>query len=162
MTDILPKNRWVILFTFFVALVLSVVPLPSWMQVGRPEWVAMVLIYWVLAMPHAVGVGYAWCVGLFVDLLQGQLLGLNALCLAVLAYFTLRLYERLRMFSTGQQSLLVMVLVGLHQLLSHWGQATVGAASGSLYFLIPALIGGLLWPWFFVIFRGLRRSFNVT
>ena len=39
-------------------------PLPGWLDPFRPEWVALVLIYWCMAVPNRVGVGVAWIVGL--------------------------------------------------------------------------------------------------
>ena len=48
-----------ILLTFFVAYVLAVVPLPDWLMWGRPEWVALTLVYWVIALPHRVGIATA-------------------------------------------------------------------------------------------------------
>ena len=39
-----------------VAGVLTVLPLPGWLQWGRPEWVALILIYWCIALPHRVGI----------------------------------------------------------------------------------------------------------
>ena len=53
----------VILLTFVAAYVLAVLPLPHWLQWGRPEWVALVLIYWCIALPHRVGMVPAWCWG---------------------------------------------------------------------------------------------------
>ena len=35
----------VILFTFIIALLLTVVPLPDWARYLRPDWVGLVLIY---------------------------------------------------------------------------------------------------------------------
>ena len=39
----------IILATFLVGLMLSQIPLPHVIEWARPEWVAMILIYWVMA-----------------------------------------------------------------------------------------------------------------
>jgi rod shape-determining protein MreD len=50
---------FIILGTFIVGLMLSQIPLPYFIEWARPEWVAMILIYWVMALPHRVGMGMA-------------------------------------------------------------------------------------------------------
>ncbi len=48
------SGYFVILLTFLVAAVLSVLPLPEWLQWARPEWLTLTLIYWCIALPHRV------------------------------------------------------------------------------------------------------------
>ena len=66
------NGRWVIVLTLLLALWLAIVPLPMWAQWGRPELVAMVLIYWVIALPERVGIGMAWVTGLLQDIIEGS------------------------------------------------------------------------------------------
>lgn len=153
---------WVILLTFLIAYLLAIVPMPVWAMNFRPEWVSLVLIYWVMALPYRIGIGSAWVAGLFMDILEGSILGLNALVFALLAYITLSLHKRLRMFSALQQSGLIIAVIGLDLLVSHWLQLVSGqtVASGML-FLMGAVSSALLWPFIFQLLRHLRRSFNV-
>jgi rod shape-determining protein MreD len=156
------QGIWVILLTFFIAYLLAIVPFPEWAMSYRPEWVPLVLIYWVMALPYRVGIGTAWVAGLMLDILEGSILGLNALALVALAYITLSLHKRLRMFSTFQQSGLVSTLVGLNLMICHWLQLATGqTVSSNLLFLTAALTSGLMWPIIFQILRQLRRSFSV-
>ncbi|WP_299180888.1 rod shape-determining protein MreD [uncultured Neptuniibacter sp.] len=152
---------FIILATFLVGLMLSQIPMPHLFEWARPEWVAMILIYWVMALPHRVGMGVAFFLGLLLDVIKGSVLGLNALSLTIIAFLTLVLHQRLRMFPLVQQALMVMVLVGINQLLFHWMQAFTGYTGESLIFLLPCLMSGLLWPWLFVILRGIRRFFRI-
>ena len=40
---------------------------------GLPtQWVPMVLMYWVMALPYRVGIGSAWMAGIVLDVLEGQ------------------------------------------------------------------------------------------
>jgi rod shape-determining protein MreD len=151
----------IILATFLVGLMLSQIPLPYYLEWARPEWVAMILIYWVMALPHRVGMGVAFFLGLFLDVIKGSVLGLNALSLTIIAFLTLLLHQRLRMFPVVQQALMVMVLVGINQLLFHWMQAFTGYTGDNLIFLLPCLISAVLWPWLFVVLRGIRRLFRI-
>lgn len=152
----------VIVITLVVALLLSIMPLPLWAQWGRPEWVAMVLVYWVMALPERIGIGVAGITGLALDLVQGAPLGQNMFALGVLTYLVLILYQRLRMYSALQQSGVLFVLLGLNQLLCHWVQTLVGSPSPNLLFLLPALVSALIWPWLLVFLRFLRRYYAVS
>lgn len=160
-------RTWVIWLTFLIALLLTTAPMPESMEWGRPQWVALVLIYWVVALPHRVGLWSAWIVGLLLDVLLGSLLGANALSLAIVAYLVQRLHQRIRMFPPWQQAFLVLVLVGIQQLLLYWTQWLSGTAStntsdNSLIFLLPSVVSCLLWPWLFVVLRGVRRALRVN
>lgn len=153
---------WVILLTFFIAYLLAIVPFPEWAMNFRPEWVPMVLMYWVMALPYRVGIGSAWAAGLVLDILEGSALGLNAMGLVVIAYVTLSLHQRLRMFSLVQQSGLVFTLVGLNLLLTHWLQIVTGqTVASNLFFLMAALTSAIIWPSLFQLLRHIRRSFDV-
>ncbi len=156
------QGLWVILLTFFMAYLLAIVPFPEWAMNYRPEWVPLVLIYWVMALPYRVGIGSAWMAGLVLDILEGSILGLNALALVVIAYITLSLHQRLRMFTLFQQSGLIIALVGLNLMICHWLQLTAGqTVSNSLVFLMAAVTSAFVWPFLFQILRQLRRGFSV-
>jgi rod shape-determining protein MreD len=150
---------WVVVLSILIALYLSIVPLPFWAQWGRPEWLALVLVYWVIALPEHVGIGVAWLSGLSLDIIESTPLGQNALAISVIAYVALILYQRMRMYTPWQQALVVFVLVGVHQLIGHWVQTLTGVISPNLLFLLPALVSALLWPWLSVILRFCRRYF---
>jgi rod shape-determining protein MreD len=152
---------WIIAFTFIVALMLTMLPLPDWAALYRPEWVAMVLIYWCLALPDRVGVGIGWSAGLLLDVVKGALLGQHALALALVAYLTLHLHQRVRVFPLWQQSLFVLLMVALNQLLVLWVKGIIGLQPDSWLYWLPSLTSMLLWPWVFLILRDLRRSFLV-
>lgn len=156
---------WVIAVTFVVAMMLSVVSMPSFvpMELGylRPEWVVLVLIYWVIALPHRIGIMVAWTIGLLMDVLHGSLLGQHALAFIVVAYVSQSLYQRMRMFSIWQQSLIVFAIVGLNQLINFWIESIAGLTDWSLWYLFPSVVSMLLWPWIFLILRYCRRQFNV-
>lgn len=156
------QNGWAILATFVVAVMLTLLPLPEWAERFRPEWVAMVLIYWCMALPERVNIGIGWLAGLFLDVARGALLGQHALALTLVAYLTVRLHRRLRVFPLWQQSLAVLMLVACAQLLVLWVKGIIGQSPGDWSYWLPAFTSMLLWPWMFLILRDLRRHFRVT
>ncbi|HDY81404.1 MAG: rod shape-determining protein MreD [Gammaproteobacteria bacterium] len=152
----------VILLTFFVAYVLAVLPLPQWLLWGRPEWLALVLIYWTIALPARVGVVTGLLLGVGLDVLEGAVLGQNAFALVVVALLSVILYQRLRVYSLWQQAGVVFVLVGINQLICQWVQNLQGVGARSLFFMLPAVSSALLWPVVLHTLRGLRRYYRVN
>ena len=152
----------VIIFSFIAALALTVFPLPDWLAVVRPEWVTLVLIYWCMALPNRVGVISAWIIGLILDVLRVGLLGQNALALCIIAYITLKLYQRLRIFPLWQQALSVFVLVSLSQMLSLWVKGITGQPIDLMTYWLPSLSSMIAWPLVFITLRALRRKFKVS
>ncbi len=155
------SGSWVIILTFIGALILSALPMVESLQWWRPEWGILVLFYWIVVLPQRVGMGVGWLLGILLDVLEGGLLGLNALALTIAAYFVLLFYQRLRMYNWFQQSLFVFILVAMNQVLSLWIKGILGVSVQSLMFLMPALVSAMIWPWIFILLRGIRRKFNV-
>ena len=82
-----------------LTLVLGVLPLPDAVEPLRPDWMAVVLIYWSLMAPRKFSLLTAFWMGLALDTLSGALLGQNALALLTVVYladkFHLRFDSRL-------------------------------------------------------------------
>ncbi len=156
-------NGWAIWISFALALVLSVVPMPPFLEVGRPMWVALLLAYWMLYLPHRVGMASAWVLGLTLDVLYGTLLGQNALVLTLIGFLLQTLQQRLRMFPTWQQAVVLLVVFGLGQLLQLWLYVLTGNLPPPTFtYLLPALISALLWPWLFSALGGLRLRLRIN
>ena len=156
------SNIWVGWLTLAVALLLSVSSMPKFMELGRPLWLALFLTYWVLAVPHRVGMTTAWVIGLLADVLNGTLLGQNALILTLITFLVLTLHQRLRMFPMWQQSTVLLVVFGLAQLVQLWLNALTGSRPPTLTFVLPALVSALLWPWVCTLLRGLHQRLGVN
>ena len=97
------RNGWMIWLTFAIGLLLSISPMPQFMEILRPLWLALLLAFWALYMPHKVGMVTAFCLGLAEDVLYGTLLGQNALTLTLITFLVLSLQQRLRVFPMWQQ-----------------------------------------------------------
>ena len=69
---------WVIYASLSAALLFTLLPLPMDWRGFRPDVAALTLFYWVLALPHRVGVATAFMVGVTQDLIEGAPMGLSS------------------------------------------------------------------------------------
>lgn len=152
----------IIFLSLTAALLLTIVPLPEHLRLLRPDWVLLVLIYWAMALPHRVGVGIGWIMGLINDVLTGMLLGQHALAYCLVIFLTLKLHQRLRLYPLWQQAQSILVLLTLGQLILLWINGMIGRPLHSWLYWAPSVLGALLWPVLFVFLRGLRRAFRVV
>lgn len=149
------------LLTVIGAFMLAIMPLPDWAIEFRPDWVTLVLIYWVMAIPSRIGVTMAWFAGLFLDVSYGTLMGQHAVGMVLVIYVIHMQHQRLRVASLLQQAIVIFFLLLIKQLLTLWVDGMVGRAPGSLYYFMPTITSTLLWPWIYLILRDLQRKFGV-
>lgn len=146
-----------IIISFLLALLLSIFSLPDWLQALRPQWLALLVIYWCLTAPERVGISIAWLAGLLLDVLTGNLLGQNALGMALVAFITLNIYQRTRIFPLWQQSLVVFGLLLLAHSLNFWIIGITENITPGLTYWFPPLVGMLLWPWLYILLGEARH-----
>jgi rod shape-determining protein MreD len=155
----MPQLKYLVIYlSLVVALVLMILPLPDWVQMYRPNWVALVLIYWSMAMPKRVGLWVAFFTGLIVDTSQGTLLGQHTLALLIVIYINLNFYQRIRVLALAQQAFYVLFLLLINQVVIAWIEGIMGRPTPVLAFFGAPVVGMLIWPWVFVVLRDIRRK----
>lgn len=152
----------VIVLTFIVALMLTMIPLPNWLQELSPHWVLMTLVYWSMALPSRIGVGIAWVMGLLLDVTYDALLGQHALALAVVIFLTLNIHQRLRVFPIWQQAIVVFVFCVIYDIINLWIMGISGYAPSIWLYVLPSFTTALFWPAVFLLLRHARRFYRVA
>jgi len=148
-----PVKVGYIALTLLGALLLNLVALPAFLQLLRPDFIALTLIYWVVYHPRRVGFLPAWLLGLGMDVADGSLFGQHALAYAVMMYLAILLHRRIVMFGMRQQVLHVLAILAAAQAVMLLVRVMDGAGfPGPLYF-VPSLLGALLWPALFSLIR---------
>lgn len=152
----------VIVISFIMALMLTVMPLPEWAEEIRPHWVVIVLIYWSMALPQRVSVGVGWSMGLLLDVVNDAVLGQHALALALIAFLTNNLHQRLRIFPQSQQVIVIFVFCVIYSLIILWIKGITGTAPSVWLIIMPSFTTALVWPLAFIILRHARRFYRVN
>ncbi|MGO4703543.1 rod shape-determining protein MreD [Dyella sp. 2RAB6] len=139
------------------ALLSMLVPLPGALQPFKPYWPALFLLYWALeAGDQRVNLGLAFCIGLCADLLDGILLGEQAMRLCALVFIALRFRSRLRFFPMWQQTLAVLALLLNDRVVLLIVRAFAGESFPPATWWISPFVGAALWPFLFLLMDDLR------
>ncbi len=155
------KDFFVIGFTFLLGMMLLALPLPDLISWLRPAWVFMILVFWLIAVPHKVGIFIAFIVGLLVDLLMGNLLGQHGLIFALTAYIIIKLHSQVNSFPLWQQVLMVLFLMLIYFSLQYWIMALAGVSSETWRYWLPILSTTILWPWVSMFLKAYQRRFKI-
>ena len=140
------ENLLVILFTSFVALVLSILPVPAWLQAIRPAFLVLAVLYWSTMAPFVAGMALGFLGGLALDVFQGSLLGEHALALSFLTYLALRLNLLMRAKPIFEQSVYVLLALLTYESLLWVIDGWTGRSLSSPLRWIHVLSGALIWP----------------
>lgn len=146
-----------ILVTAVLALILTVVPLPTAVGWLRPDWLLIMVIYWSLVSPRIAGLAFAWICGLLIDVTTGTVLGEHALAFLLVGFLTHRLQLRMRIFPIWQQASMVLMMLLLYQFLLFWIDGITGQAVTTWRRWMPAMIGAALWPVVIAVMDTLNR-----
>lgn len=148
--------------TLAAALLMMLVPLPAMLKPFKPYWPALVLLYWSLESGDRVNLGMAFLVGLFADLLDGVLLGEQALRLTALVFIALRFRSRLRFFPMWQQTLAVLALLLNDRVLLLIVRIFAGDGVPPASWWLSPLVGAALWPFLFLLLDDLRMRLRIS
>lgn len=155
------KHLVLIALSILVGMMLLILPLPHSVAWFRPAWVFMILMFWMICIPHRVGIGIALFVGLWLDLLTGTIFGLHAFVLAVIAYFIIKFHVQIRSFPLWQQTLLIMLLTVVYLALQYWLLALAGTSPDTWKYWLPIVTTTVLWPWVSMLLRDFQHRFEL-
>jgi rod shape-determining protein MreD len=150
------SRRVPVLMSFVFGLLLTLVPLPDVLEAFRPDWLAMLVIYWAMQLPRTWSVGSAWIVGVVLDVSQGTLLGQHALALCCVAFITVRFHLLMRVFPIPQLTATVFPILAMYQFLLFWINGVAGVSAPAVAYWGPVISGTLLWPVLMLFLSGLR------
>lgn len=153
MQEIHPLKQFLIIgLSFLVGMILEIIPLPHWAVWARPQWVFVILLFWVLAQPHYIGVLAAFILGLMMDFLTGTLLGQHAMAYTIVIYLLIAFHPQLKLFPLWQQLGIIFVLTLMQLALQFWVLEIMGAIPQGSYWL-SGLTSALIWPWFYLLLK---------
>jgi len=150
------SRRLPVILTFMIGLMLTIMPLPGSADAFRPDWLALLVIFWTMQLPRTWSVGTAWIVGIVLDVSQGTLLGQHALALCFVAFITVRFHLLMRVFPMPQLTATVFPILAIYQFLLFWINGVAGVDAPSITYWGPVISGTMLWPFVMILLSGMR------
>ena len=158
------KNQILIFLTLFIALYIDSYVFSIDFQIRKPTLVLLTLIYWNMALPDKIGIMAALSLGIFVDLIEGSLLGLHGILFVLITYVCQRFFYQFRVSPLWQQSSILFFLfilykqvfaldlIGINQDITN-----LSDSSFLLNSLMFSLFSALMWPPVVLTLRYYRR-----
>jgi rod shape-determining protein MreD len=150
---LLPVKPAFIIGTLIAAALLNMMPWSGWAAWLRPDFVALVVLYWVIEQPRRVGFLAAFTLGLLMDVAEGALLGQHALAYTMLAYAAIALNRRIRMFSLTSQVVHVIPLLIVNDLIVLGVRMLAGAEFPGYRYFLGSFVAGALWPFASILLK---------
>ena len=135
-----------VLLTVVVALVLSVLPLPSWLAVVRPAFLVITVLYWSITAPRVGGIGLGFFCGVALDVFRGALLGQQALALTAITYVVVREHQKIRLKPAFQQALIMLGALVAYEFILFAIDGWTGHPVTTPLRWIHTVTGALIWP----------------
>jgi rod shape-determining protein MreD len=143
---LLPVKPLYIAITLFVAMMINLLPLTGWVLAIRPDFAALVLLYWGIFQPRKIGFLPAWLLGLAMDVADGSLFGQHALAYSVMMFAAIALHRRVSMFDLRHQILHVLPILLIMQLIVLGVRHAAGGQFPGWWYFLSSITGALLWP----------------
>ena len=150
---LLPARPAFMVATLLGALLLNLLPWSGWWLAMRPDFVALVLLFWCIEEPRKIGFTSAWLFGLMMDVADASLLGQHALAYSILAYAGIVLHRRVQRFSVTPQVLHVIPLLLLNDLIVLAIRMLAGSDFPGFAYFAGSIIGAALWPALAVVLK---------
>ena len=139
-------SRGRLLLAAVVALILTVLPLPPWLDVLRPAFLVLTVLYWSVNAPRTGGIAFGFFAGLMLDVFQGPVLGEHALALSIVTYIAVREHQRIRSKPAIQQAMFVFVALVFYELVLFMVDGWTGHPVTSPLRWVHTFTGALIWP----------------
>jgi len=145
--DILTPAKIVyVLFTLIVALFLNFIPLNSFLHTFRPDFVALVILFWCINQPQQMGMFLAFCTGLMMDVHYAGVMGHHAMVYCIIVYIASVFRRRISIFDLIKQAPQIGVILVIMQSFQILITLLSGAHFPGWNFYLASLTGTIAWP----------------
>jgi len=146
---------WAIPISLLIGSILTVYPLPHFLLAWRPDFMLLLVLFWVLLQPAWCGVWFTFFVGVLTDLLLDNIIGLHAFLFVVLLYAVRFLTRNKRMLTFFNLWGIAALVTFVYMVLYFLGQRLAGNVLPLWYWasLLPSI---LIWPVLYAILQRWR------
>ena len=129
-----------------IALIVGVISLPSVLEIVSPFWMLIFFIYWIIYTNTKALYLFALILGLLTDILQGSILGQNALALLISSAFIFNVKKSFYVsnLTTQQVYIFIASLIYLIALIST--HIAIQGFDFSWFIILSPFTGSIIWP----------------
>jgi len=128
------------------ALIISAIPLSQIVLEVSPFWLLLFFIYWLIHFPAKGRFFLALLLGVLLDILQGDILGQNALALILSSAFIANVKQSFVVSNSSTQQVYVFIASSIYLGLFLLVHTLIQGFNFSYYLLLSPLSSALFWP----------------
>jgi rod shape-determining protein MreD len=129
-----------------LAFILGSISLPTILELVSPFWLLMFFIYWLIYSDSNGIFSAAFILGILLDVLQGAILGQNALALIITSAFILREKQSFFVSNLTTQQVYVFIASLIYLILFLMTHIVVHGLQIQWFIIFVPLTGALMWP----------------
>lgn len=139
------KRFILMLVTFLLAIVVSILPWPLPYAYWQPDYVLLAMLLFALYLPDAIPCFLVFFLGIVLDFLTASLLGEHAIALLTIHYLALLLQRRWKHISRFYQLIFIALFLFLYKAIIFWlqGLQMLFPASNGYWLAVP--LGFVAW-----------------
>jgi rod shape-determining protein MreD len=128
------------------AFILSALPFNDAVLDSSPFWMLLLYTYWLIHFPVKGSLFIALILGVLLDVLQGDLLGQNALALIVASIFINSVKQSFYVSNLSTQQIYVFLSSCLYLVFFFLSHFLIHGLTDNYYLLLAPLTSALIWP----------------
>jgi rod shape-determining protein MreD len=129
-----------------IALIVGAISLPSVLEIVSPFWMLIFFIYWIIYTNTKVLYLFALILGLLTDILQGGILGQNALALLISSAFIVNVKKSFYVSNLTTQQVYIFVASLIYLIVLTLIHIAIQGFDFSWLILLSPFTGSIIWP----------------
>jgi len=142
------KNNSNLLLTkiTIIALIVGAISLPSILEIISPFWMLIFFIYWIIYTDTKSLYLFALILGLLTDILQGSILGQNALALLLSSAFIINVKKSFYVSNLTTQQVYVFFASLIYLIALILTQVAIQGFDFKWLIILSPITGAIIWP----------------
>ena len=129
-----------------IALIVGAISLPSILEMTSPFWMLIFFIYWIIYTDTKALYLFALILGLLTDILQGSILGQNALALLISSAFIFNVKKSFYVSNLTTQQVYVFLASLFYLIALILTHLAIQGFDFSWLILLSPFTGAIIWP----------------
>tara|TARA_B110000879_G_scaffold120737_1_gene160127 strand:+ start:1853 stop:2320 length:468 start_codon:yes stop_codon:yes gene_type:complete len=140
-----------------IAFIIGAISLPSFLELASPFWLLSFFIYWLIYSNGKSVFTSAFILGILLDVLQGGILGQNALALVLSSAFILNVKKSFFISNITTQQVYVFISTLIYLITFLLIHSLVNGLNIKWLILLSPITSAILWPLIRILLAKLKQ-----